>query len=73
MAEGVEGTVLIGLIIDASGKVEPSSITFVHRVDPRLDEAAADLLRESTFWPACREGLAVRMHTIMPVGYAVRK
>jgi TonB family protein len=73
MKEGVQGTVLVAVIIEPTGKVQESSLTFVVRVDPRLDESAARLLRKTTFWPGCRAGLAVRVHVIMPVSYAVRR
>jgi TonB family protein len=72
MMEGVQGTVILAAIVEPTGIVDPSSITFVQRLDSRLDRSALRTLRDSWFWPGCRGDSAVRVRIAVPVTYSIR-
>ena len=71
-AEGVGGTVQVGLIVDQLGRVTEAKI--VQGVDPRLDAACLEAARGLSFEPSTRKdgeavGLSVvAVYTFVPAG-----
>jgi TonB family protein len=59
----IHGRELVSLVVNADGSVERSSVTRVESSDPVLYEAARGIVSQATFWPACRNGVAVRART----------
>ena len=72
MQDGIQGTVIVSVVVEPSGRVNRSSTTVVQGVDSRLDWSAIHLVRESWFWPGCRDGAAVRVRIAVPVTYTIR-
>jgi TonB family protein len=68
---GFEGRVRVGVIVNATGAVDQSSIAIVQSVDPALDSEARRLVAASSFWPACRSGRAVRVRVVIPIAFKV--
>jgi TonB family protein len=66
--EGIEGTVLVEILIDAEGRVARSRV--VESV-PGLDEAALAAVREWRFIPARKEGKAVPALAHVPVSFKI--
>lgn len=63
-----EGTVLLGVDIDSSGK--PVDVRVVRRSGSRdLDQAALEAVRQWTFEPAVRDGRAVASEAQVPVTF----
>ena len=58
---GISGFVLIEFVIDASGRVEPSSIRIVRSSNPGFEGPARDAIRGSLFRPGRMVGMAVRV------------
>jgi TonB family protein len=52
----IEGTGFLRARVTETGAVDPSSVVIVTRLDPELDQVAADALRASTFLPATEDG-----------------
>jgi len=65
----VQGTVVLTAIVEPEGNVNRSTITVVRGVDPHLDRAAVDVIARSTFWPGCRDRVAVRVQLVIPISY----
>jgi TonB family protein len=68
---GLQGRVILGVIVKANGAVDQSSITIVQRVHPNLDAEARRIIAGSAFWPGCRGGRAVRVHIAIPVDFTL--
>ena len=65
----VEGTVLVGVLVDESGKVLETRII---RAVPRpvgLNEAAEQIVRKSVFSPPTKDGVRVKAWTTVPVDF----
>lgn len=67
----VQGAVLLRLVVDTSGAVEPGSVTVVHASRPEFRDAALTGLRNARFKPAVREGRRVRQAIDVPVTFAL--
>lgn len=61
--------VLLSLIIDPDGLVEPQSVVVVDSSRTAFDEAAVRMARSTVFWPGCRYAQAVRVRASFPVSY----
>ena len=68
---GVQGRVLLALIISPRGQAERSSIRVVNSLDRDLDKAAMDYVRTATFRPGCRDGRAVRVSMRLPIDFRI--
>jgi TonB family protein len=68
---GVQGRVVIGMIIETTGEVNHSSVTVVQSPDARLTESALALVRHSRFRPACVGDRPVRFRLHLPIDYRV--
>jgi TonB family protein len=59
----IQGREVVSLVVNADGTVERSSVTRVQSSDPLLFDAVSRIVSQATFWPACRNGVAVRART----------
>jgi len=67
---GLEGDVIVRLQIDANGKVSQASVVgHEGGVDPALDKAAIEALRQWRFQPAMRDGRAINSIVQVPVEF----
>ena len=69
--EGIQGRVLIALIIEATGEVNQSSVSVVRSPDRRLTESALAVVRASQFKPGCLGDQAVRVRVELPIDYSL--
>ena len=67
---GVEGQVIVKVIIDQDGKVTQANIL---KSVPMLDEAAITAVKQWEFSPGKMAGVAVRVNMIVPVQFKRRK
>jgi protein TonB len=70
---GVEGTVVVRLIVDSLGGVEPGTVRVVRSDHPGLAAPAAQSLRLARFRPARVAGRAVRVLVEVPVRFRLRR
>jgi TonB family protein len=68
---GIQGQVLVAMVVNADGSVDASSAEVVERVDPELDAAALGWARRAHFWPACVDGAPVRVRLTIPVDFKI--
>jgi len=66
---GITGTVQVQFVVDAAGKVEPSSIKVLSSTVPALAEAAAGIVSEIRFKPGQVKGQAVKSVVLLPIVY----
>jgi TonB family protein len=68
-ANGIQGTVLIEVVVDASGK--PRNVSVISPIGFGLDSRAADAVRQWSFRPATREGKPVDGVTTVEVKFRI--
>lgn len=66
---GVTGTVEIEFVVDATGKVEPTSLKILDSTSPELTEAAKTAVPGIRFTPGEKKGKAVRSLVSLPITY----
>ena len=66
------GIAEVAFIVDATGKVEPSSVEVVEATQPAFGEAAKKALLLSGFKPGKVSGNAVRTKVSLPIVYRVQ-
>jgi protein TonB len=66
---GVGGMVEVQFIVDASGKVDPSSIEVLDATNTQLGEAAKKVAARLAFQPGKAGGAAVKSKVVLPVVY----
>ena len=69
--EGVQGRVLLALILNADGTADRPSVRVLHSVHPALDAEAVRYALQAFFWPACLKGRAVRVRITMPIDFKI--
>lgn len=70
--EGVQGTVQVNFVIEKDGSVTQARV--VRSVDPRLDQAALDIVEISPKWKAARlHGRKVRSSLTIPIEFRLMK
>ena len=67
--QGVTGTVQLTFVVDAAGKVEPSSVRVVESSSEQLAEAAKSVIGEVRFRPGVKDGQPVRSVVTLPIAY----
>jgi protein TonB len=70
-SKGIQGTVLIDVVIEPTGMANPKSIKVISGPDPALDQAAEQTVRDARYWPACRGSTAVRVHIHIPIQFSL--
>ena len=68
---GITGRVVIGAIIDTSGRAEPGSVQVIQSAHPGFNDAARKWMTQALFRPARRNGRAVRVQVIQALNYSL--
>ena len=63
------GIVVLQFVVNADGTIDRSSIKFVRRVNPALDDAALQTVLGALFWPGCVGSVPVRVLVSFPVTF----
>jgi len=71
-ARGIQGRVMLELVIDTTGRVEPGSIRVVAATHRAFGGAAAQMVANSRFWPARIAGRKVRVRVQLPVNFRIQ-
>ncbi len=71
--EGIQGRVLLSLIIDPEGRAEPQSITIVRWLHPEIDAEAVRYASRAQFRPICFGGRPVRARVTLPIDFKIRR
>jgi periplasmic protein TonB len=66
------GIAEVAFVVDASGKVEPSSVEVIDATQPAFGEAAKRALLQAGFKPGKVSGNAVRTKVSLPIVYRVQ-
>ncbi len=66
---GIEGRVIMALVIGPDGTPDQSSVRITRNVDPAIDSRALRWIRGVSYWPACRDGRPVRARVAQPVDF----
>lgn len=66
---GMQGRVVVLAVVSPEGGVEPSSVTIATSAQALLDAEARRAISLATFWPACRDGAAVRTRIAVPFDF----
>jgi len=66
---GVEGVVVVQLVVDTSGRAEPGSLRVMRSSNPGFDAAAVTAIRGALFRPGRVWGRAVRVLAQVPVAF----
>ena len=67
----VQGRVVVAAIVNADGHVDSTSVEVRAGADSLLDAEARRIVLGTTFWPACRDRVAVRSHIVAPFDFKV--
>ena len=65
----IQGRVLVSAVVNADGTVDSASVAVTMRVHKLLDDEAQRVVSHATFWPGCRDGLAVRTQLTFPFDF----
>lgn len=68
-AQGIEGRVIVQVVVDTSGRVEPGSAAVVQSPHPGFDQPAIDFVNAARFRPARRHGHPVRAVVDVPIDF----
>jgi TonB family protein len=66
---GIQGRVVVEVVIDTLGRVEPGSPRVVSSPNPAFNEPALNAVREAVFRPARVHGRAVRVRMRAPIDF----
>jgi len=66
---GVEGRVVLSLVVSPTGVPDLGSLKIAEGVDPVLDQQALRWIRTVSYWPACHEGRPVAARVAQPVDF----
>lgn len=69
----IEGDVVLDVIVDTAGKVEPASIRVVRATHPGFVAPSRAYVREALFRPARVSGRAVRVLVRVPIAFRLRR
>jgi len=72
-AAGLEGSVLVEVIIDADGKPEPASLRIVHSTHQAFEPPARDVVLKTVYRAGRVGGEAVRVLVNVPVSFSIRR
>lgn len=70
---GIEGTVLIEVIIDTTGHSEPASLKIVNSSNRAFEVAAKEAVLRSLYRPGRVRGQAVRVLVQVPINFGIRR
>ena len=66
---GVAGQAQVQFIVEANGKVDPSTVEIVVASTPAFGAAAKDVIPKIEFFPGKAKGQAVRSRVLLPIMY----
>jgi protein TonB len=70
---GVEGSVVVQVVVDTMGRAEPASVRVLQHSESGFDAAALEAIRGARFRPARVWGRAVRVLVQVPVAFRIRR
>lgn len=70
---GIEGTVLVEVIIDTTGHSEPASLKIVQSSNRAFELAAKEAVLKSLYRPGRVRGQAVRVLVQVPINFGIRR
>ncbi len=70
---GIEGNVVIEVIIDTTGHAEPASLRVVNSTNKAFEIAARDAVLKSLYRPGRVRGQAVRVLVQVPINFSIRR
>lgn len=70
---GIEGRVLIEVVIDVTGRAEPGSFRILTRTHQLFEAPARDVVQNSLFSPGRIQGRAVRVRTQVPINFTIAR
>jgi len=65
----MQGRTVVTAVVNADGAVDSSSIEIATSGHSALDAEARRLISLTTFWPACRDSVAVRSRIVAPFDF----
>lgn len=68
---GIEGRVLVQLVVDTAGRPEPGSIEIVKSAHPGFNQAVLSMFANARFRPARVHGRPVRVHVELPIDFKI--
>jgi TonB family protein len=68
-AQGIEGRVIVQVVVDTAGVVEPGSAAVVRSPHPGFNDAAIAFVYSARFRPARRHGQAIRAVVDVPIDF----
>lgn len=71
--QGLQGRVVLAMVINADGSTDQTSIKIVGPAHPQFAAAATRWVQSTTFWPGCRAGRPVRVRVALPVDFKIRR
>lgn len=69
LSEGATGSVLVEYVVDASGTVEPETISIVSSTHPLFSAAVIFAVKRAPYKPAMKNGAAVRQVVLQPFSF----
>ena len=69
--ERITGEVVVTLVVGADGLPEPPSIRAIGGFAKELNDAAAEFVAASRYWPGCLRGRPVRARTTQKVRFRI--
>jgi len=70
---GIEGTVVVEVIIDTLGRAEPGSLRVVQSTNKAFEIPAKDAVLKSLYRPGRVRGQAVRVLVQVPISFSIRR
>lgn len=70
---GVEGVVVVQVVVDTLGRAEPGSVRVLQHSKPGFDASAVAAIRAARFRPARVWGRSVRVLVQVPVDFRIRR
>ncbi len=70
---GIEGMVIVEVIIDTAGRAEPSSLRIVQSSNGMFDASAREAVLRSRYRPGRIHGQAVRVLVQVPISFTIRR
>ena len=70
---GIEGNVIIEVIIDTTGRAEPNSLRVVQSTNKAFEISARDAVLKSMYRPGRVRGQAVRVLVQVPISFSIRR
>ena len=70
---GIQGRVIVQVIVDTTGRAEPNSIKVLQSPNPGFDQPAKNYVLKALYRPARVHGRAVRVLVNQPIDFKVTR